>query len=178
MIRAHCVGRPQTTLQNRGLFGRGRAIFDVTYPCSRHAYKACAYRQDRWHYSRERSSVCPKWIKSYTWTCPRWQLLFQRVALAVSHIIQFPVDGRVVDTSMEAFIMRLYRQSNSVCTVSWHARPHPILECFRSKRCPLYPQEGFIKAFSDHVDAFLKGFAHAQRLMRNLYVSRLMIYPR
>jgi hypothetical protein len=39
-------------------------------------------------------------------------------------------------------------------------------------------QDGFIKAFSDHVDAFLKGFAHAQRLMRNLYVSRLMIYPR
>ena len=35
-----------------------------------------------------------------------------------------------------------------------------------------------MRALSDNVEAFLKGFAHPQRLMRNLHVNKLMIWPR
>lgn len=58
-----------------------------------------------------------------------------------------------------------------------HREDRKWLVANHEQMCPPL-QEGFIKAFSENVEAFTKGFAHAQRLMRNLYVSKLLIWPR
>ncbi|KAL6072820.1 DNA repair endonuclease XPF, variant 2 [Balamuthia mandrillaris] len=58
---------------------------------------------------------------------------------------------RVSETSMEAFILRLFRQSNKT---------------------------GFIKAFSESPEAFASGFCKVEAIMKNLYVKRLYLWPR
>nr|CAG4651688.1 EOG090X03DI [Triops cancriformis] len=58
---------------------------------------------------------------------------------------------RVVESSQEAFILRLFRQKNKT---------------------------GFIKAFSSSPVAFTTGFCQINRVMRNLFVKNLYLWPR
>ena len=58
---------------------------------------------------------------------------------------------RVVATSLEAFILRVYRQKNKV---------------------------GFLKAFSDNPDPFTVGFSPLATMMRNLFLRRASLWPR
>ncbi|XP_060116834.1 DNA repair endonuclease XPF [Heteronotia binoei] len=58
---------------------------------------------------------------------------------------------RIIESCQEAFILRLYRQKN---------------------------KQGFIKAFSDNAVAFSTGFCHVERVMRNLFVRKLYLWPR
>jgi len=59
--------------------------------------------------------------------------------------------SRVSATSTEAFILRLFRQSNS---------------------------EGFIKAFSDSPESFSSGFATLEKTMKLLYLRKVNLWPR
>lgn len=58
---------------------------------------------------------------------------------------------RVVATSLEAFIIRIYRQKNKV---------------------------GFLKAFSDNPDPFTTGFSPLATMMRNLFLRKASLWPR
>ncbi|KAJ9155740.1 DNA excision repair protein ERCC-4 [Pleurostoma richardsiae] len=58
---------------------------------------------------------------------------------------------RVVATSLEAFILRIYRQKNKV---------------------------GFLKAFSDNPDPFTTGFSPLATMMRNLFLRKASLWPR
>lgn len=58
---------------------------------------------------------------------------------------------RVTVTSLEAFILRVYRQKNKV---------------------------GFLKAFSDNPDAFASGFSPLATMMRNLFLKKASLWPR
>ncbi|KYK59783.1 MUS38-like protein [Drechmeria coniospora] len=58
---------------------------------------------------------------------------------------------RVVATSLEAFILRVYRQKNKV---------------------------GFLKAFSDNPDPFAAGFSPLATMMRNLFLRKASLWPR
>ncbi|XP_071426900.1 DNA repair endonuclease XPF isoform X2 [Pithys albifrons albifrons] len=58
---------------------------------------------------------------------------------------------RIIESCQEAFILRLYRQKN---------------------------KQGFIKAFTDNAVAFNTGFCHVERVMKNLFVSKLYLWPR
>ncbi|RDW80050.1 MUS-38 protein [Coleophoma cylindrospora] len=58
---------------------------------------------------------------------------------------------RIVATSLEAFILRIYRQKNKV---------------------------GFLKAFSDQPEPFTTGFAPLATMMRNLFLRQPTLWPR
>ncbi|XP_043379772.1 DNA repair endonuclease XPF isoform X1 [Chelonia mydas] len=58
---------------------------------------------------------------------------------------------RIIESCQEAFILRLFRQKN---------------------------KKGFIKAFTDNAIAFDTGFCHVERVMRNLFVRKLYLWPR
>lgn len=58
---------------------------------------------------------------------------------------------RIVATSLEAFIIRIYRQRN---------------------------KQGFLKALSDNPEPFTNGFAPLATMMRNLFLRRPSLYPR
>uniref|UniRef100_A0A673VTU3 DNA repair endonuclease XPF n=1 Tax=Suricata suricatta TaxID=37032 RepID=A0A673VTU3_SURSU len=58
---------------------------------------------------------------------------------------------RIIESCQEAFILRLFRQKN---------------------------KRGFIKAFTDNAVAFDTGFCHVERVMRNLFVGKLYLWPR
>ncbi|KAL5387698.1 hypothetical protein DPSP01_003493 [Paraphaeosphaeria sporulosa] len=58
---------------------------------------------------------------------------------------------KVVATSLEAFILRIYRQKNKA---------------------------GFLKAFSDSPEPFTTGFAPLANMMKNLFLSKPALYPR
>ncbi|MCJ1408274.1 hypothetical protein MMC19_002348 [Ptychographa xylographoides] len=58
---------------------------------------------------------------------------------------------RIVATSLEAFIIRIYRQINKV---------------------------GFLKAFSDNPEPFTTGFAPLATMMRNLFLRKPSLWPR
>ncbi|XP_042293361.1 DNA repair endonuclease XPF isoform X1 [Sceloporus undulatus] len=58
---------------------------------------------------------------------------------------------RIIESCQEAFILRLYRQKN---------------------------KQGFVKAFTDNAVAFNTGFCHVERVMRNLFVRKLYLWPR
>jgi len=58
---------------------------------------------------------------------------------------------RVVATSLEAFILRIYRQKNKA---------------------------GFLKAFSDSPEPFTTGFAPLTSMMKNLFLQKPALYPR
>lgn len=57
----------------------------------------------------------------------------------------------IIESCQEAFALRLYRQRNKT---------------------------GFIKAFSSSAEAFTIGYGHIERIMRNLFVKELFIWPR
>lgn len=58
---------------------------------------------------------------------------------------------KVIATSLEAFILRIYRQKNKV---------------------------GFLKAFSDTPEPFTTGFAPLTNMMKNLFLQKPALYPR
>ncbi|KAI4233380.1 MAG: hypothetical protein L6R40_007106 [Gallowayella cf. fulva] len=58
---------------------------------------------------------------------------------------------RIIATSIEAFIIRIYRQMN---------------------------KEGFLKAFSDNPEPFTTGFAPLTSMMRNLFLRKPSLWPR
>lgn len=58
---------------------------------------------------------------------------------------------RIVATSLEAFILRVYRQKNKT---------------------------GFLKAFSDNPDPFTIGFSPLSTMMRNLFLKKASLWPR
>lgn len=58
---------------------------------------------------------------------------------------------KVVATSLEAFILRIYRQKNKA---------------------------GFLKAFSDNPDPFVTGFNPLATMMRNLFLTKASLWPR
>ncbi|KAF4630936.1 hypothetical protein G7Y89_g7206 [Cudoniella acicularis] len=58
---------------------------------------------------------------------------------------------KIVATSLEAFILRIYRQKNKV---------------------------GFLKAFSDNPEPFTTGFAPLSTMMRNLFLRNVTLWPR
>ncbi|PSN68919.1 DNA repair endonuclease XPF [Corynespora cassiicola Philippines] len=58
---------------------------------------------------------------------------------------------KVIATSLEAFIIRIYRQKN---------------------------KEGFLKAFSDAPEPFTTGFAPLTNMMKNLFLQKPSLYPR
>ncbi|MCJ1476044.1 hypothetical protein MMC13_004709 [Lambiella insularis] len=58
---------------------------------------------------------------------------------------------RIVATSLEAFIIRIYRQLN---------------------------KQGFLKAFSDNPEPFTTGFAPLATMMRNLFLRKPSLWPR
>lgn len=58
---------------------------------------------------------------------------------------------RIVATSLEAFILRIYRQKNKL---------------------------GFLKAFSDNPDPFTVGFSPLATMMRNMFLRKASLWPR
>ncbi|POS74571.1 DNA excision repair protein ERCC-4 [Diaporthe helianthi] len=58
---------------------------------------------------------------------------------------------RVIATSLEAFVLRIYRQKNKV---------------------------GFLKAFADNPDPFTTGFNPLAAMMRNLFLRKASLWPR
>ncbi|KAK1758558.1 hypothetical protein QBC47DRAFT_358396 [Echria macrotheca] len=58
---------------------------------------------------------------------------------------------KIVATSLEAFILRIYRQKNKV---------------------------GFLKAFSDNPDPFATGFSPLATMMRNMFLRKASLWPR
>lgn len=58
---------------------------------------------------------------------------------------------KIIESCQEAFALRLYRQHNKT---------------------------GFIKAFSSSSEAFTYGYGHVEKVMRNIFVKELFIWPR
>jgi DNA excision repair protein ERCC-4 len=58
---------------------------------------------------------------------------------------------RVTETSMESFVIRVYREHNT---------------------------KGFIKAFTDEPESLRHGFGALEKVMKNLYLERVILYPR
>ncbi|KAF7656205.1 hypothetical protein LDENG_00045020 [Lucifuga dentata] len=58
---------------------------------------------------------------------------------------------KIIESCQEAFILRLFRQKNKT---------------------------GFIKAFTDKATSFSSGFCQVERVMRNLFVRKLYLWPR
>lgn len=58
---------------------------------------------------------------------------------------------QIIESCQEAFALRLYRQKNKT---------------------------GFIKAFSSSSEAFTYGYGHVEKVMRNLFVRELYLWPR
>ncbi|KAG7507837.1 DNA repair endonuclease XPF [Solea senegalensis] len=58
---------------------------------------------------------------------------------------------KIIESCQEAFILRLFRQKNKT---------------------------GFIKAFTDKATALSSGFCQVERVMRNLFVKKLYLWPR
>ncbi|CAO1415638.1 unnamed protein product [Diamesa tonsa] len=58
---------------------------------------------------------------------------------------------KIIESCQEAFALRLYRQQNKT---------------------------GFIKAFSSSAEAFTYGYGHIEKVMRNLFVCQLFLWPR
>lgn len=71
-------------------------------------------------------------------------------AKSVAGIVVYAADS-VRESSNEHFALKLYRARN---------------------------RDGFVKAFSENPIALTRGFHHVEKLMRNLYVSRLCLWPR
>uniref|UniRef100_A0A1B0FGJ6 DNA repair endonuclease XPF n=1 Tax=Glossina morsitans morsitans TaxID=37546 RepID=A0A1B0FGJ6_GLOMM len=78
-------------------------------------------------------------------------LLKQRIPIELITGIVVLRAHTIIESCQEAFALRLYRQRNKT---------------------------GFIKAFSGSAEAFTIGYGHIERIMRNLFVRELFIWPR
>jgi len=58
---------------------------------------------------------------------------------------------KVIESCQEAFVLRLFRQKNKT---------------------------GFIKAFTSSAEAFTYGYGHVEKVMRNIFVRDLFLWPR
>lgn len=76
----------------------------------------------------------------------------------------------VTPTSMEAFVMRVYREKNKV------GPPQNTFE--RQRLMPVNCQNGFIKAFSDEPESFTYGVAPLQTVLTQLHIRHVFLYPR
>jgi hypothetical protein len=75
----------------------------------------------------------------------------------------------VTPTSMEAFVMRVYREKNKVkLRVEGSARADT----------DTFVQRGFIKAFSDEPESFTYGVAPLQTVLTQLQIRHVFLYPR
>ncbi|XP_050041725.2 DNA repair endonuclease XPF [Dermacentor andersoni] len=78
-------------------------------------------------------------------------MLMERVPIdLITGIIVYRAH-KTLESCQEAFILRLYRQKN---------------------------KKGFVKGLSDSAMAFTHGFSQVQRMMRNLFVKKLFLWPR
>lgn len=78
-------------------------------------------------------------------------MLMERVPIdLITGIIVYRAH-KTLESCQEAFILRLYRQKN---------------------------KKGFVKGLSDSAVAFTHGFNQVQRMMRNLFVKKLFLWPR
>lgn len=78
-------------------------------------------------------------------------MLMERVPInLITGIIVYRAH-KTLESCQEAFILRLYRQKNKT---------------------------GFVKGLSDSAVAFTHGFSQVQRMMRNLFVKKLFLWPR
>lgn len=78
-------------------------------------------------------------------------MLMERVPIdLITGIIVYRAH-KTLESCQEAFILRLYRQKN---------------------------KKGFVKGLSDSAVAFTHGFSQVQRMMRNLFVKKLFLWPR
>lgn len=78
-------------------------------------------------------------------------LLRQRIPIHLITGIIVLRAHQIVESCQEAFALRLYRQGNKT---------------------------GFVKAFTSSAEAFTYGYGHIERVMRNLFVRELYIWPR
>lgn len=78
-------------------------------------------------------------------------LLRQRIPMQLITGIIVLRAHQIVESCQEAFALRLYRQSNKT---------------------------GFVKAFTSSAEAFTYGYGHIEKVMRNIFVRDLFIWPR
>lgn len=78
-------------------------------------------------------------------------LLKQRIPIQLITGIIVLRAHQIIESCQEAFALRLYRQSNKT---------------------------GFIKGFTSSAEAFTYGYGHIEKVMRNLFVRELYIWPR
>jgi len=79
---------------------------------------------------------------------------------------------KIIETSQEAFILRLFRQKNKVfCSTQI---PHITPEINKA----IDFQKGFIKAFSSSPVSFTRGFSQVSRVMKCLFIRHLFLWPR
>uniref|UniRef100_A0A131YWV5 DNA repair endonuclease XPF n=1 Tax=Rhipicephalus appendiculatus TaxID=34631 RepID=A0A131YWV5_RHIAP len=78
-------------------------------------------------------------------------MLMERVPIDLITGIVVYRAHKTLESCQEAFILRLYRQKNKT---------------------------GFVKGLSDSAVAFTHGFSQVQRMMRNLFVKKLFLWPR
>jgi len=77
----------------------------------------------------------------------------------------------VTESSPEAFVLRLYREANSVS----HASP---LSMSSVRSFSAFFQTGFIRAFTTSAEALTGSSWRLAKIMQNLQVRRLLLYPR
>lgn len=84
------------------------------------------------------------------------------------------LDDRVTPTSLEAFVVRIYRNLNKVrhLTRSTATLPRPTDSAHFSA-----PQTGFLKAFSDQPESFT-GFSPLQTVLQQLRIRQVILCPR
>jgi len=95
-------------------------------------------------------------LLSSMYTCTAWFLRHLLIFIElldpekITGMIILHAD-KVVATSLEAFIVRVYRQSN---------------------------KRGFLKAFSDSPEPFTTGFAPLANMLKNLFLQKASLWPR
>jgi len=77
-------------------------------------------------------------------------LTFPNLAESITGIIVMHAE-KVIATSVEAFILRIFRQKN---------------------------RNGFIKAFSDVPEPFTTGFSPLANMLKNLFLRNALLWPR
>ncbi|RDD47919.1 DNA repair endonuclease XPF [Trichoplax sp. H2] len=78
-------------------------------------------------------------------------MLSKRVPIHLINGIIVAKAHKMIESYQEAFITRLYRQNN---------------------------KNGFVKAFSDAPSTFTSGFSQVEKVMKNLFVRKLFLWPR
>jgi DNA excision repair protein ERCC-4 len=81
----------------------------------------------------------------------------------------------VSETSQEAFVLRLFREATSNGFVKGKALAQAFAHCStRVLVCSLLTGPGF----SEYAEMFIRGYARIEKVMRNLFVKRLYLWPR